>query len=345
MESVSIAVLGCGRIARSLHLPALARLAGVRVVALADGDGDALHEACARFPGARGHDDYLRAIESPGVTAVVVCLPPGLHAAAATASLRASKHVYVEKPLATDVEQGRGLVDARRTAGVVGAVGLNYRVDPAYAAMREVMRSDGGPGLVHARSVFTSAPTRLPAWKTSRSSGGGVLLDLGSHHFDLYEHALGRRVVEIDARVRSRESEEDTAIIRAVLDDGATIESHFAFGTVDEDRFELYCEGSKHVFDRYAKRSERSQSAVFRYGRRGALADAASLATRALARLMREPGEPSFAASLAAFVAAIGGGGAPVADFDDGLRSIVIVSAAERSAAELRSVVVEPRTA
>ncbi len=339
-KSVSVAVLGCGRIARNVHLPALARLDGLQVVALADGDAPSLSRAVEFFPQARRYDDYQRVIDADEIDAVVVCLPPHLHSAAATGAMRAGKHVYVEKPLAVDLDDARALVATRQETGVVGAVGFNYRADPAYLAMRDMMRSEHTPQLAHIRSVFSSAPSQLPDWK-KRHDGGGVLLDLASHHFDLYRYALGKRVVEINVHTADRKSAQDTAAVSSVFDDGTVAESHFVFATVDEDRFELYFEGSKACFDRFRKTHTRSRSATFRYGRAAALGEGLSEMSISLSRLIQQPGEPAFAASLAAFIAAVRGLGEPLADFEDGLASLALVDAAERSAGSGQSVRVE----
>jgi predicted dehydrogenase len=206
--------------------------------------------------------------------------------------------------------------------------------------MRDMMRSEHTPQLAHIRSVFSSAPSQLPDWK-KRHDGGGVLLDLASHHFDLYRYALGKHVVEINARTADRKSEKDTAVVRAVFADGTVAESHFAFATVDEDRFELYFEGSKACFDRFRKTHAQSRSATFRYGRAAALGEGGTAMATVLSRLIRQPGEPSFAASLAAFIAAARGSGEPLADFEDGFASLALVDAAQRSAACGQSVRVE----
>jgi predicted dehydrogenase len=339
-KSISIAVVGCGRIAQSLHMPALARAAGARVVALADADAAALAKAAAFFPSARRYDSYESAVEDAAVDAVVVCLPPHLHFDAAKRAVAAGKHVYVEKPLAVELDDANRLVEARRAAGTIGAVGFNYRADPAYVAMREAMQAEGTPPLVCARSVFCSAPAELPSWKTG-SAGGGVLLDLASHHFDLYRYALGKRAVEIEARATGRKSAPDGANVDVQFEDGTTAQSHFAFATVDEDRFELYFEGAKASFDRYRKTHERLSAARFRYGRAARLAEGLSAAKSAFLRALSAPGEPSFEASLEAFIAAAAGRGAPLAGFEDGVASLAVVVAAQISAERGRSVRVE----
>lgn len=339
-KPIEIAVVGCGRIARSLHMPALSRAAGARVSALADADTAALTQAAALFPSAKRYDSYEAAIDDGAVDAVLICLPPHLHFDAAMRAVGAGKHVYVEKPLAVELDDASRLVEARSAAGVVGAVGFNYRADPAYLAMRATMRAESVPSLVCARSVFCSAPSELPPWKT-RSAGGGVLLDLASHHFDLYRYALGKRAVEVEARSTSRKSVQDAANVHMQFEDGSTAQSHFAFATVDEDRFELYFEGAKVCFDRYDKTQERLPTARFRYGRTARLAEGLSAAKSAFARALVAPGEPSFGASLEAFIAAAAGCGEPLAGLEDGFASLALVVAAQSSAERGRSVRVE----
>ena len=122
------------------------------------------------------------------------------------------------------------------------------------------------------------------------------------------------------------------------FEDGSTAQSHFAFGTLDEDRFELYLEGGKASFDRYRKMNERSSSAGFRYGRGARLAEGLAETRAAFARTLTSPGEPSFGASLAAFIEAACGRGEPLAGFEDGFASLALVVAAANSA-ERRQVV------
>ena len=153
------------------------------------------------------------------------------------------------------------------------------------------------------------------------------------------------RIIEQEAdafrTTADRKSAQDTAVVRAVFDDGTVAESHFAFATVDEDRFELYFEGSKACFDRFRKTHIQSRSATFRYGRAAALGEGLAAIGGSLSRVIRQPGEPAFAASLAAFIAAVRGRGGPLADFEDGFTSLALVDAARRSAACGQSVRVE----
>lgn len=171
-----VGLLGCGQIARGVHLRVLGRLPGVRVAALAEPDPAACAAAVALAPGAAPFADWRAlvdagAVDAGAVDAVVVCLPPDLHATAAVAAFAAGLHIYLEKPLAPTLAEGTDVLRAWRAAGTVGAVGFNVRLSPfAEAARAHVAAGDIGTP-VAARTVFTGAGRDLPAWKRRRATG------------------------------------------------------------------------------------------------------------------------------------------------------------------------------
>ncbi|MBC7807569.1 MAG: Gfo/Idh/MocA family oxidoreductase, partial [Akkermansiaceae bacterium] len=74
-RGICIGVLGCGAIARSVHLPILSKLTGVRVVALADADEINRTQAAVLFPEAATYADFSEAIRDASVDAVIIALP------------------------------------------------------------------------------------------------------------------------------------------------------------------------------------------------------------------------------------------------------------------------------
>ena len=124
-------MVGCGLVASVMHLPYLEEL-GDRydVRALCDISPRALAHAGARFPGARRHEraEDLLAEE---LDAVLV-LTPGSHAPVAIAAAETGRHVFVEKPMCIEPEEGREMIAAAAGAGVVLMVGYMKRYDPAY---------------------------------------------------------------------------------------------------------------------------------------------------------------------------------------------------------------------
>jgi myo-inositol 2-dehydrogenase / D-chiro-inositol 1-dehydrogenase len=145
MRVLKVGLVGCGRVAQLVHLNILTRLPGAELVALAECDPDRLKQASRRAPGAVTFADYQELLDFPAVDAVVICLPNALHAEATIAALQHGKHVYLEKPLATNPTDGRRVLEVWRRAGLVGMIGFNYRLNPLYQAARQYIHGSASP--------------------------------------------------------------------------------------------------------------------------------------------------------------------------------------------------------
>ncbi|MGH7544350.1 MAG: Gfo/Idh/MocA family protein [Gemmatimonadota bacterium] len=341
MEPVRIALLGCGQAALTHHLPALVGLPGVQVVALAEPDDRRRAAAGARVPEAVATADWREAIETAEPDAIVICLPNTDHAMAGGAAFRAGRHAFVEKPIACSLAEADLLLDAWRRSGAVGMAGFNYRFNPLYQAARLRLREGriGEPLVI--RSAFTIPGDGMPSWKRGRRDGGGALLDLGSHHVDLVRWLVAEPV-EARAEVRSRASEDDVALVRLRLEGGIEVQSLFAFGTVSEERLEIYGTEGRLVVDR-----GRQQSVVVEEKGRRSWASLLGSVPRSPAQAAwlwekrRTPGhEPSYRAALAAFVEAVRSRSNRSPDLEDGRACLAVLDAAERSAELGRAVAV-----
>jgi len=121
-----VGMLGCGRAAVALHLPALQHVPGARVVALADSDANALDTAAGRFGVSSRHAD-IEGLLAAGVDVVAVCVPAAQHVDAALAVIESGKHLLVEKPLATDRGGCERLLAAAARSPARVTVGFNLR--------------------------------------------------------------------------------------------------------------------------------------------------------------------------------------------------------------------------
>jgi predicted dehydrogenase len=332
MSNLRVGLLGCGQIARGVHLPVLRALPGVRVVALAEPDDASRAAAASTVPDAATFSDYRELLASPGIDAAVICLPPHLHAPSAIAAFEAGKHVYVEKPLAPSVAEGEQVVAAWKRAGTVGMIGFNFRFHPQAELIRQRVRGGEIGTLLGVRSVFSILPHTIPEWKRTRATGGGVLLDLASHHVDLMHHLLGDPVVRAYASTRSLHGEGDHVALQLELASGASMQTFVSLGTVDENRMELFGTSGKLVMDRVELLRPAHVEASYRGARARRLKRA--LAAFEPRLLLRSPGaEPSFARALETFVRAASGGTFAGPDVVDGMRNLAVIDAAERAAA------------
>jgi predicted dehydrogenase len=237
--------------------------------------------------------------------------------------LASGRHLYLEKPIATTTEDGSRVAAAARAPNLVTAMGFNWRYQPLVARAHELVRA-GTIGEVRALSTVFSEPSQLPPWKLHRSEGGGVLLDLGSHHFDLIRWILGAEVERVDSTIHSEASEQDSAWVRLGLTNGGIASCFFSLRAAQADSLELIgTRGTLHI-DRYAR-------LLTLGGVRARTATPAIMSLRARA-IIRPRTEPSWSILLRAFVDAVRGRPAELPGFDDGLRSLEIVVAAERGA-------------
>ncbi len=332
---LKVGLIGCGSIAQLVHLNILTGLAEVGLVALAEPDPQRRHAASRRAPAAVACASYQELLALPQVEAVVICLPNALHAEAAVAALEQGKHVYLEKPLAVSLDEGRRVLAAWRRAGVVGMIGFNLRFQPLFQTAKQHLQSGRLGELVGARSTRSSVTQTLPSWKYHRQSGGGVLLDLASHHIDLLYFLFGQAVRAVFAELRSQRSEDDSAMLQLRLADGLVVQSLFSLNAVEEDRFEVYGQAGKLMVDRYLSLEVEVLDATRKFSRSSRLLGKLHALVRTpslLGKIVAPRREPSYRAALAHFVRAARAGRPTSPDFWDGYRSLAVIAAAEESA-------------
>jgi predicted dehydrogenase/nucleoside-diphosphate-sugar epimerase len=159
---------------------------GVRVTALVDRDLGRARELARAY-----HVDTVLAdasdLDRTIADAAVVCTPPSHHAPGSIGLAERGLHVLVEKPMAVRFEEAEAMVRAAERSGVVLAVGLFRRLLPATRLARGLLES-GWLGRV---LEFDVEEGEVYNWPTATLgnmrrdlSGGGVLIDFGSHTLD-----------------------------------------------------------------------------------------------------------------------------------------------------------------
>jgi len=322
----------------------LQSLATAKLVAIAEADPVNRAAAGRLAPTCTLFEDFQDLLRSGAIDAVVICLPPHLHAASAIAAFQARLHVYVEKPLAPSMHEGAAVVSAWQAAGTIGMMGFNFRFHPQVRAVRAHLERHAIGRMLAVRGSFTILPHAIPGWKQHRSLGGGVLLDLASHHIDLVRYLLGEPVVQAFATTRSLATEGDNATVQLTMASGVSVQLLVSLGSVEENRIELFGSEGKLVIDR----SELIAPQLVHATLQGARATRVRRAIGMLnpRRLLRSPGfEPSFALALKSFVDAASGGPFSGPDLFEGVACLAVIEAAERAAVSGISQTVLPASA
>src|SRR6476661_4763891 len=174
-----------------------------RLRAISGRDKDKVSQAAAAYGFESWTDDWQELIRRPDVDIVDICTPPGTHAEIAAAAAAAGKAVICEKPLAASYAQAIEATTSVQRAGVLNAVGFNYRRLPAVSLMKRMI-DEGAVGKVRLwRATWPSDEFVDPAipfdWRFDRAVGGSTIADLGSHLIDLALWMVGG-VAEVSAQ-------------------------------------------------------------------------------------------------------------------------------------------------
>ncbi len=181
-DRVTIGIVGAG-IMGSQHARIYSELEHAKLLAVADVDQKKAEAAAGRH-GARAFADYRRMLELAEIDAIHIATPDHLHVRPVLDALQAGKHVLVEKPLATTVEDALAIVEASKRAGRHVMVNYTHRWAAPYAHARAVIASGeiGKPLMVYARKDDAIwAATEMMGWTASTSSASY----LSTHDIDL----------------------------------------------------------------------------------------------------------------------------------------------------------------
>jgi predicted dehydrogenase len=192
LSKLRLAVLGCGAIAKGIHLPVTVLSDRVELTMLVDKCLPRARELAEKYSAPTVADDYREVMGK--VDAAIVALPNYMHAPVTMDLLQHGIHVLVEKPMALSAVDCDKMIQAASDAGVVLAVGLNCRFFASSLFVKQVLK-DGWLGDIvsfDARKGFVFGwPVASDFMFRKEAAGGGVLIDIGVHVLDLLLWWLG----------------------------------------------------------------------------------------------------------------------------------------------------------
>lgn len=197
-----IGVIGAGGIVRDAHLPAYKK-AGFRVAGICDVLKPAADAAAGKFGIPFATDDYRRLLERKDVDVVDVAIPDAGRIEVVREAAARGKHVLIQKPMAYSVAAAREMVAACRTAGVRLAVNQNARWGPEFRAAWSLARS-GFLGDVYGiffdmRNTTDSADWARNGWYAKEERFQILLWSI--HNVDLVRFIMGREPRRVFASI------------------------------------------------------------------------------------------------------------------------------------------------
>lgn len=227
---LNVALVGYGYAGRVFHAPLVAHTPGLRLHTVVSSDAARVH---ADFPQAEVVADPAAAFARRDIDLVVIAAPNAVHAPLAIAALQAGRHVLVDKPFATTLEQARQIAAAAAATGRIASVFQNRRWDADFLALRELLDAGALGEVVELHSHFDRFRPQVPdRWRERAGPGAGLWFDLGPHLVDQVLQLFGPPLsVQADIAVQRKGAVVDDFFhvvlryprLRAVLHAGALV--------------------------------------------------------------------------------------------------------------------------
>jgi predicted dehydrogenase len=312
---MNVALFGSGYIARA-HARAILDHPVAGLVAAANWRPESLARIAEEYSIPRVTTRWEELAEDPSINAVVIATPNALHATQTNACLRAGKHVLVEKPMATNVQDCEAMIATAEETNRVLMVGHCWRFRDEVLQLKERIESGELGEIVKTRSYGLHERWGPSGWFTDpQFAGGGALIDMGVHAIDTTRFLLGdpqpQRVCASVLRRYGTEAVDDEGILLINWSNGA-------HSVVESGWWQQHIEGLE------------AETEV--YGTKGF--------ARVFGSTQRPPdyrhdSQPMYTAQMAAFIDAAANNMGPTSSGEDGLTVMRVVEEAYRSSASL----------
>ena len=194
MSKLKVAVIGCGTIANSAHIPAYMKNPDVEIKYFCDIIPERADAAVEKYGCGTAVYDYHEILNDPELEAVSVCTPNAVHAPISIDFLHAGKNVLCEKPAARTYEEAKTMLDAQHETGKVLNIGVVNRFNDGVNKIKQLIDAGELGEVYHVYVSFRShrsIPGLGGAFTTKAIAGGGVLIDWGVHFLDIVMYCCG----------------------------------------------------------------------------------------------------------------------------------------------------------
>ena len=181
--SIRVCLIGGGRVAK-VHANSLVRhVPHAELTTIVDTNPDVLNKTADQFGIEQRYENLEDALSDASFDAVVITTPTFVHKVMAVSAAKAGKHIFLEKPMALDLEECDEIIDAVNENGVLLQMGFMRRFDPEFeaAAGRIEAGEIGRPMMIKS---LTHGPGLPPPWACDLKTSNGNLAEVNSHDWD-----------------------------------------------------------------------------------------------------------------------------------------------------------------
>lgn len=234
-KRIAFAIVGTGSIAQAYEA-AFKSHPRAEVAAVCDVNMDAAQFFAARI-GCNAFRSIEEMLDGTGCEAAVVCTPPATHEPISTALLNRGVHVLCEKPLSTGIDSASRMLNTANANNVLLTMASKFRYVSDIRMAKALVDVRAIGELVFVENAFTSRIDMTHRWNADPAvSGGGVLIDNGTHAVDILRYFLGHLadVQIVEGRRIQGLPVEDTVRLFVRNDDGVMGTSDLSW-TIDKE--------------------------------------------------------------------------------------------------------------
>lgn len=254
IKGVVIGVIGAGNFSKMTLIPALHKTEA-RIKYIADLKGEAALHLAKRYKAENAVSDYKLILQDPDINTVMIATRHNLHAALICESLKAGKHVFVEKPLAMNTEELQHIIDtAHKHTENMLMVGFNRRFSPHIWKIKQMLNNRTEPLALTMTINAGSIPSHH--WVHDPELGGGRIIGEACHFLDLMVDITGSSIQIVSALMMNQgvEVQEDKMSISLGFKDGSVgTVNYFAngFRAYPKEVLEVFSEGRIFKLDNF----------------------------------------------------------------------------------------------
>ncbi|MCG8553003.1 MAG: Gfo/Idh/MocA family oxidoreductase, partial [Desulfobacterales bacterium] len=269
----SVAIVGCGAFARQFHLPNIKANKHLDIRTLCASSGQSAKEMGERYGAEICTTDTDEIIEDPAVDSVMIFTRDTLHAGVVTAALKSGKHVFCEKPLATTLEECKGIMAAQKEKESVCFIGFNRRFAPLMQQAKKIVEKCAGPKMIHYR--VNAGPLPNNSWIYDPAYSAGRVIGEICHFIDLMAWLVGKEPVSVIAQTAGSPKETvRTENVNALFrfEDGSTgsiLYTAEGVSSFPKERMEIFSSGTAIAMDDYQKLTVRGAERIDETNRNG----------------------------------------------------------------------------
>ncbi len=246
MEHLRIAAIGAGGMATG-HFRNLSNFEDTKLVAICDISEQQAVKQCQQY-GGRPYTNYEKMLDSEQIDAVYICTPPFAHGPQELAVCQRKIPLFIEKPIATQMELAVEINQAIQENNIITSVGYHWRYQDNINRAKSLL---SGQKIIGVLGYWMNGLPGTPWWRI-REQSGGQHLEQTTHVFDLCRYLVNNDVVAVHgfSTQGSMEAVEDYD-----LDDMSVVNIRFANGVIvnitsacmlkqwNRIRLELFCNG------------------------------------------------------------------------------------------------------